>query len=139
MMKNYFLLIALSFITFFSACEKQEVQEKTIPLNPKSSYLHNYDNEKLSTPLAEFSIENLKQEVDEKETLILTNTSKNAVSYHWDFGNGDTSSEANPDYNYEMHGYYTISLTVTNKDGEVNKTSKEILVLCLFGKDSHDR
>jgi PKD repeat protein len=45
------------------------------------------------------------------------NTSGNATSYLWDFGNGATSSTANPTYVYTNVGIYTVSLTATNSDG----------------------
>ena len=39
------------------------------------------------------------------------------VSYAWDFGDGTTSTEANPQHFYAKAGYYTVTLTVTdNKD-----------------------
>ena len=34
------------------------------------------------------------------------------VSWHWDFGNGGSSEEANPLYTYQNPGLYTVSLTV---------------------------
>jgi PKD repeat protein len=42
-----------------------------------------------------------------------TNTSLNAVGYHWDFGNGQTSTEANPTAHYDTAGFYTVTLTCT--------------------------
>jgi gliding motility-associated-like protein len=45
-------------------------------------------------------------------TLTLTNQSEGAFSYRWDFGDGNSSSEANPKYQYEEAGNYTISLFV---------------------------
>ena len=43
-----------------------------------------------------------------------TNTSNNATSYLWDFGDGNTSTDANPIHTYTMSGNYTITLTSTN-------------------------
>lgn len=40
-----------------------------------------------------------------------------AVSWSWDFGDGNTSSEQNPVYEYETGGYYLATLTATDKDG----------------------
>lgn len=36
------------------------------------------------------------------------------VSYFWDFGDGQTSTEQNPTYTYLQNGTYTVSLTVTD-------------------------
>jgi PKD repeat protein len=42
-----------------------------------------------------------------------TNNSLNATSYHWDFGNGQTSTEENPVIFFESPGLYTVTLTTT--------------------------
>ena len=86
-----------------------------------------------------FTIDNDKGEVFENEALLLTNNSLNAVSYHWDFGNGDTSTKVNPAYKYDMHGSYTVTLTITDAIGNVRQSSQEILVLCVFGGGDHDQ
>jgi PKD repeat protein len=44
-------------------------------------------------------------------TVILTNTSTNATSYLWDFGDGNTSTEENPVHTYAASGSYDICLT----------------------------
>jgi len=42
-----------------------------------------------------------------------TNKSLNANGYLWDFGNGQTSTEANPVVSYDSAGLYTVKLTCT--------------------------
>ena len=42
-----------------------------------------------------------------------TNTSGNASSYFWEFGDGETSTEENPIHNYASVGFYTVTLTTT--------------------------
>lgn len=42
-----------------------------------------------------------------------TNTSISASGYLWDFGNGQTSTEANPMISFETPGFYTVKLTCT--------------------------
>jgi PKD repeat protein len=37
--------------------------------------------------------------------------------WSWDFGNGDTSSDQNPEYTYNVPGNYTVTLRVTQTDG----------------------
>ena len=39
------------------------------------------------------------------------------VSYSWDFGDGNTSSEENPSHTYLLEGLYPVSLTVTSATG----------------------
>lgn len=40
-----------------------------------------------------------------------------AVSYKWDFGDGNTSDEKNPSYVYQENGTFNCSLTVTDSTG----------------------
>ena len=42
------------------------------------------------------------------------NQSEGAVSYEWDFGDGNTSNEFEPLHSYEEPGEYTVTLTVFN-------------------------
>ncbi len=44
-------------------------------------------------------------------------TSTNAVSWFWDFGDGNTSNLQNPNHIYLEPGYYNVSLTITTADG----------------------
>ncbi len=39
------------------------------------------------------------------------------ISWSWDFGDGGTSDEQNPEHTYTTAGTYTVSLDVTNADG----------------------
>ena len=47
-----------------------------------------------------------------------TNNSQKGISYLWDFGNGQTSTQANPTITYATAGNYTVLLKVTNNFGE---------------------
>lgn len=40
-------------------------------------------------------------------------------SWHWDFGDGHTSNEQNPDHVYDEAGMYTVTLTVTDSNSLV--------------------
>jgi PKD repeat protein len=58
-----------------------------------------------------------------------TNTSLNANSYHWDLGNGQTSTETSPVSFYESPGLYTVTLTVTAvNDVHYNQLVKTTIV-----------
>ncbi|MBI4946824.1 MAG: gliding motility-associated C-terminal domain-containing protein [Bacteroidetes bacterium] len=46
-----------------------------------------------------------------------TDLSKSAISWHWDFGDGNVSSERNPVYNFPGPGTYPVTQLVTNKFG----------------------
>ena len=46
----------------------------------------------------------------------------NPISWQWDFGDGNTSTQQNPSYTYNDDGNYTVSLIVSNNDGSDTKT-----------------
>jgi PKD repeat protein len=50
------------------------------------------------------------------------------VSYSWNFGNGATSSAANPSYTYTNTGAFTATLTVTDNNGATNSAGVVINV-----------
>ncbi|MBL4658674.1 MAG: DUF2341 domain-containing protein, partial [Flavobacteriales bacterium] len=50
-------------------------------------------------------------------TVLFTNSSVNATSYSWDFGDGFFASVANPTHTYSANGTYNVCLTVTNYCG----------------------
>jgi gliding motility-associated-like protein len=50
-------------------------------------------------------------------TVQFQNSSTNAVSYQWDFGDGTTSTQANPSHTYTQLGDYDVTLIVTNASG----------------------
>ena len=58
-----------------------------------------------------------------------TNKSLNATGYLWNFGNGQTSTDANPVVFYETPGIYTVTLTSTPlNDVHYNKLVKTMAV-----------
>ncbi|MBO6517007.1 MAG: PKD domain-containing protein [Bacteroidia bacterium] len=59
-----------------------------------------------------------------------TNRSKknSGDTYHWDFGDGKTSTNENPDHTFSKTGSYTVKLTVTNSKGcKTTKTMKSYI------------
>lgn len=78
-----------------------------------------------SAPVASFEIDKSKPGVN--ETVLFTNTSKQAKTYQWDFGDGKTSEDASPQHVYVAEGTYVVKLTATG-DGEKKIFSKEITV-----------
>jgi len=58
-----------------------------------------------------------------------TNTSINAVSYLWNFGDGsNTGTATNPGHNYAADGVYTVTLTATNACGTSTSTQTVSIV-----------
>ena len=65
-------------------------------------------------------------------TVQFTNSSVgNIVSYQWNFGNGETSTEQNPTITYSNIGSYTVVLTVTSSNGCQSVSAKIITVTTL--------
>ncbi len=50
-------------------------------------------------------------------------------SRSWDFGDGNSSAEKNPEHQYAAEGRYTVKLTVTDNDGLTDTFSKELAIL----------
>jgi PKD repeat protein len=68
----------------------------------------------LSTPVPSFTMSNAGN------TVTFTNTSTGGnLTYNWDFGDGNFSTEENPVHSYAANGLYTITLTVTNICGTI--------------------
>lgn len=58
----------------------------------------------------------------ENLTTTFNNTSVNALSYLWDFGDGAASTEINPVHTYSSPGTYTVVLTASNVCAAANDT-----------------
>ncbi|MDT7729260.1 MAG: hypothetical protein QOI21_5836 [Actinomycetota bacterium] len=70
--------------------------------------------------------------VQNKPLTVAFNGSKSGgVSYKWEFGDGTSSTEANPRHAYTRTGFFTAKLTVTYADGETVTTRTTTNVGCL--------
>ncbi|MBK7965282.1 MAG: PKD domain-containing protein [Bacteroidetes bacterium] len=78
------------------------------------------------TPVASFSVPNTQGCIP--FNVQFTNTSTNAVSYLWNFGNGNSSVLANPGNVFTAAGNYTVTLTATSASGLTSTTSANIIV-----------
>jgi glucose/arabinose dehydrogenase/PKD repeat protein/type 1 glutamine amidotransferase len=63
-------------------------------------------------------------------TVAFNGTRSGGVAYEWDFGDGATSTEANPRHTYARAGSYTAKLTVTYGDGEKGTATTTVTVGC---------
>jgi len=50
-------------------------------------------------------------------TVTFMDSSSNAISWFWDFGDGNTSNIQNPIHTYSQDGYYSVTLIVTSRNG----------------------
>jgi len=132
-MKKVFILTTLMSLTLFFACNKQEVQDDFVPVHHEMTSFPS----SMTVGKASFTLDT-SRDIFEKDILKISNNSINAVAYHWNFGNGITSTSENPEHTYEMHGNYTIKLAVTDIHGNIYQASQVAPVLCLFGGGTHD-
>ena len=51
-----------------------------------------------------------------------------SIEYRWDFGDGQTSTSANPSHTYEEAGTYTVTLRVTDNQGATNTATTSCTV-----------
>ncbi len=58
-----------------------------------------------------------------------TNSSTGAISYEWDFGDGNMSTEESPTHVYAEANTYTVSLTATNEVGLSSTLEQSIEIL----------
>jgi PKD repeat protein len=72
-----------------------------------------------SNPEASFFLETDIHEIGQE--IIFRNTSQNASSYEWDFGDGYLSNEKHPVHYYQLTGTYEVVLTAISKKGVEDK------------------
>jgi subtilisin-like proprotein convertase family protein len=69
---------------------------------------------------------------DETLTVAFTNESTDVnndiVSHAWDFGDGMTSSDANPTYTFAQTGSYVVTLTTTDAEGLTGSATQTVAV-----------
>ena len=60
-------------------------------------------------------------------TVKFTNASSHADTYAWDFGDGKTSTEKNPEHTYAQNGTFKVTLTATGEGG-VSSATEDVVV-----------
>ena len=85
----------------------------------------NFINVAIIPPSADFQYQ--ISDADFREVSFINN-SQNAVSYSWDFGDGQTSTESSPTHIYAEEGEYQVVLTATNNFGMSVNHSKTIVI-----------
>lgn len=65
----------------------------------------------------------------ERESVTFTNNSQYAATCLWNFGDGQTSTEANPVHTYMTPGTYTVTLRVENTLGNDTKTRNNYITV----------
>ncbi len=83
----------------------------------------------LPSPSAAFTSQATTVNVSTGGTIFLSNTSSNATSYSWSFGDGGTSTDQNPYWSYTDAGVYSVVLTATNTTCGANTDSILVTVI----------
>lgn len=78
--------------------------------------------EVLENPVAKFSVYPTTPLNVPGETLYTSNLSLNATEYFWDFGDGKTSTDIEPQHQYTEEGTFSITLVATNGNGCADTT-----------------
>ena len=69
------------------------------------------------------------------DNIFFTSQSQNAYNFHWDFGDGNTSSLQNPSHKYNESGTYTVSLTASNTT-KSDEITHEVIVYPITQADA---
>lgn len=85
--RNYIIIISSTLLTL--NCKSEDLGTKEPVVNISSS------------------------QVPESSEVTFQNQSENAVSYRWDFGDGETSSEKSPSHKYLFNGTYIVKACAT--------------------------
>lgn len=102
------MLLAFIALVSFNGCQEDPY-----------TYIEKQDN---NPPVAEFSYTISNFDVT------LTNSSTNATSYSWDFGDGETSTEFSTTHTYAQKGIYTIKLVVKDNNDASDEYSLDVKV-----------
>lgn len=110
-MKRKFKLIPVLLIAalIYCGCEKKDEHEQVPPQIP---------------PSPDFTWE-ITDHIT--RTVKFTNTSTNANSYSWNFGDAGTSTAVSPQHNYPSYGNYNVKLTASGEGG-MNTATKTIAI-----------
>jgi PKD domain len=101
-LKNGTYTVALTVSNRFGVHTKYVTIDITGPLPIEAGFEVNFDN------------------IPNNLRVNLTNTSKEAASYRWDFGDGNSTTVANPGgHNYAQSGLYEITLEAKDANGNV--------------------
>ena len=86
-------------------------------------------------PISAFAITLASENFVVGESIQFTDHSTDASSWFWNFGDGSTSQQPNPEHAYDSSNVFHVSLTVTAVNGCQDTSSKDISVITGIEKD----
>ncbi len=110
-------------ITFETRNIGKDTSISSIPFKLDNAYIDNVVFYHCPSPVSSFT------STANNLTVTFANQSQNTTSYVWKFGDGDTSSLANPQHIYSNAGTYLVKLFTTNSCG-IDSSSLTINVTC---------
>ncbi len=115
---KHFLLVLIA-TSFAMSCVNEDLFRDDLPgANSKADTVF---------PEANFSYTSSS---DDFRTINFTNLSTEALTFAWDFGGGNTSSEQDPSFTFEDgEGTYPVSLTATDGNGVSGDITIEVIVV----------
>lgn len=67
-------------------------------------------------------------QITDLSSVLFINNSVHATTYSWDFGDGATSTDSQPEHVYTQNGAYTVTLIATDENGCSTTTTQTIVI-----------
>ncbi len=112
-MKNFYQILkkTVLFLALLIGFSITSFTQEAFSSEPNTTIINNH----LTTVYASFAVNADKQCIQGNDFIFTNNsTSGHGVTYAWDFGDGTTSTEANPSKSYNQSGNFKIHLDVRN-------------------------
>lgn len=121
MKKIYLFAVLFMTIAPFFSCSKKEGHPERC---------REEENPKLEAKF-DFTVAD-SNNIFENQQISFRNTSTGFETCVWEFGNSVKSRDTDASVSYPMHGFYTVKLTVFDKNGQSSSATKEFSILCNF-------
>lgn len=120
------VIVSLRSCNYTSACSNGDVLLKSVTITGTGTNPFTGEPPICITPVASFLTTPDSGTVP--LVVMFTNQSQHATSYHWDFGDGNTSTGTNVVHHYTVPGMYIVTLTASNT-GASDTATRTISVL----------
>lgn len=114
-------------LTYAANCIKQQPSEQQLP---EQDVIDAFKAVKIALfeegVLSHFTFQ--AGQTAQREVVFTDNSQSTSqvVDWQWDFGDGDSASEASPTHRYTTAGVYQVTLTVTDQSGDTDSFTREV-------------